>query len=588
MTLQELLAHIESGESLEVEYKAALGGVPKNLWETVSAFANTAGGWILLGVANDLTVQGLNNSDAIRQDLVNALRNPQKISRDPCGVKGISIEDIDGAKIVAMHIRAAPSREKPVYINGNPYQGTFVRRNEGDYRCTKHEVDRMIRDAGVDGADSTIVRGYSWEHIDRETFKRYRFRYQSLNENNPKTTYDDNRFMRAIGGYRKDAETGDEGFTRAAILMFGTDEAIQSLRPRHLIDFRRVGGPGEQESRWEDRLAFEGNLYEAFFQIYPRLTAPLEIPFKLEGPHRLTATSAHEALREGLVNMLVHADYSEQAALLVKASPREFVFRNPGSSRIPEEDLLTGDRSDPRNPLIIKMFRHISLAEEAGTGVPKIIRIWRKAGLELPSIASETERYEFTLMLRLVHLLSEEDRNWLSACLIETVRDSQLSLPGSEKLELSQNEQLVLIQAKNAGSITNATIQALTGLHKADVTPLLTGLKDRGLLDRESSGRWATYKVPPRLMSRFQRISINKNDKELHGPIKKTSASDKLINKIVRLCSHPRSAAQIAKSVKKNRIYLVNQYLSPLVKNGKLKYTNPNSPKARNQKYISA
>ena len=104
----------------------------------------------------------------------------------------------------------------------------------------------------------------------------------------------------------------------------------------------------------------------------------------------MTETPAHEALRECLVNMLAHADYAEQAALLVKASPREFVFRNPGSSRVPEADLLTKDCSDPRNPILLRMFRYVALADEAGTGLPKVLRVWRAQGLQLPSLHSDT------------------------------------------------------------------------------------------------------------------------------------------------------------------------------------------------------
>lgn len=586
MNLDSLLARIESGESLEIEFKSAAGGLPKSMWETVGAFANTAGGWIILGVVKTgdaLKVQGVKNAAARMQDIVNTLRNAQKISRDPCGAEGVRIEVVDGAELVVIRVRASSSREKPVYLGGNPYEGTYVRRNEGDYRCRKEEVARMIRDAGAEGADSAILPGYDWEHIDEGTFVGYRQRYQTLNPGNPWVEYDGARFMRAIGGYRKDPETGKEGFTRAGILMFGTDEAIHNLRARHLIDFRLAAGPEAEGRRWEDRLALGCNLLKAFLQVYPRLVAPLKTPFQLEGPYRLTETAAHEALREALVNMLAHADYSESAALLVTASPQEFGFRNPGSSRIPEEDLLTGDRSDPRNPVLLRMFRQIALAEESGTGVPKILRIWREAGLQLPAVISDTERYEFSLTLKLVHLLSEQDRKWLARCAALASDGAQLIAP-AVIAPLTPNEQLALIQARNAGSITNASMQALTGLHRADVTPLLVGLKDRGLLDRENSGRWASYRLPTGLIETYKQISIKKTDKEREKPIKK-SLKEEIIARIIGSCATPKSANELATELDLTRIYLVTQYLTPLIKAGRLAYTNPAFPRARNQKY---
>ena len=585
MNLDTLLSRLESDESLEIEFKTAAGGLPNSLWETVSAFGNTSGGWLLLGVAetkSGLSIHGLKNASKMKQEVFNSMRDSQKINLELCGPTDIQVEPIDGADIIVVRVRAASTREKPVYINGNPYKGTFVRRNEGDYRCSKQEVDRMIRDASAESADSAILKGYTWDYLDKDTLERYRQRYRQFNPSSPWNGYDNPRFLRSLGGYRKDPETGQEGLTRAAILMFGTRESLLNLRSQHLIDFRLVpDGVDESKQRWDHRIAWEGNPYDAFFKIYPRLIEPLKTPFKLEGPHRLTETEAHEALRESLVNMLAHADYSEQAALLVKASTKEFVFRNPGSSRIREEDLFTGDRSDPRNPILLRMFRHVSLAEQAGTGFPIILRIWRDAGLQLPSVASDTERYEFELTLRLVHLLSQEDRAWLARCTNIDPVTGQSAFPGMSAL--APNDQLVLIRARDRGFVNNASVQALTGLHRADVTVLLTSLRDRGFLVQESSRRWASYKLSEAILE-IQRVKpIKKTYKE--KPIKKV---EKLISQILDFCRVPRSAEEIATAVGKNRLYLVTSYLTPLVRQGRLAHTNPSHPKARNQKYLAS
>lgn len=583
MTIEELIARCESAEGLELEFKAAAGGLPVSLWESVSAFANTSGGWILLGVSQEddaVRASGVRDPARMKQDLVNLLRNPEKISREVCGPRDIRSETVDGAEVLVMRVRAAGTKEKPVYISGHPYRGTYVRRNEGDFRCTKQEVDRMIRDACAESADSAVVKGYGWDQIDRDTFKRYRERYRQFNQAHPWNDHDDDRFLAAIGGYRKDPETGAEGFTRAAILMFGKQEAILNLRVRHLIDFRLL--PEDEDSvRWSDRIVCEGNLYDAFFRIYPRLAEPLKTPFKLDGPHRVSETPAHEALRECLVNMLAHADYAEQAALLIKASPREFVFRNPGSSRVPEDDLLTKDRSDPRNPVLLRMFRYVALAEEAGSGFPKVIRVWREEGLQLPSLHSDTERYEFQITLRLVHLLSEDVRRWLIWCAKNHPAEGQHKLPGLDSL--SQNEQLVLVHAREEESINNAAVQALTGLHRADVTALLAGLRDRDLLQQESTRRWASYRVPEDIRRAYDEKVIKKSDKDKRKVIKK---KPEIIIKIINLCQSPKSSMQLAAVLKMTRSYLVNRYLGPMIRKGELTYTKPDAPKAKDQKYV--
>ncbi|MFH1618996.1 MAG: RNA-binding domain-containing protein [bacterium] len=586
MNIEELLQKLNLRENLELEFKTAAVGMPSGLWDTVSAFANTHGGWILLGVREDkekIRAEGVKNSETMKQDIFNLMRNRQKISMEVCGPEDIRIQKIAGTDIITLKVRAVSNSEKPVYIDGNPYSGTFVRRNEGDYHCKKDEVDRMIRGASAQSADSAVLKGLSYDDLDKQTLGRYRTRFRQFNSAHRWNEYEDMRFLKALGGYRKDPHTGEEGLTKAAVLMFGSREAIFSVRPRHLIDFRLLAAESSgEETRWEDRIAWEGNLYDAFFQIYPRLTGSLKIPFRLEGPHRLDQTPAHEALREALVNMLVHADYAEPAALLVKTSPRQFIFRNPGFSRVSEDDLLTGDRSDPRNPVLLRMFRHIFLADEAGTGFPKILSIWRKAGLQLPSIISDSARYEFVLSLRLVHLLSSQDRQWLAACAGMPVPAETPALPGIVLQPLTQHEQVTLIRARDNGWVNNASVQALTGLHRADVTALLTGLKNRGLLAQESAKRWASYRLSGAVLDIFQEKPIHKTYQE--KPIKKT---DQIRVAILYFCRVPRSAREIAGTLNKNRVYLMAKYITPLVKSGKLSYTDPAHPRSRNQKYAA-
>lgn len=594
MHIEELLQKLNLRENLELEFKTSLGGIPSTMWETISAFANTQGGWVLLGVREDkeeIQVEGLKNAASMKQDVVNLMRNRQKINLEVCGQEDIRVENISGKDIITLKIRAVSNSEKPVYIDGNPYAGTFVRRNEGDYRCRKDEVDRMIRGASVQGADSAVLPGLSSDDLDKQTLSRYRQRFRQFNSSHQWNEYDDMRFLKALGGYRKDPHTGKEGLTRAAALMFGSREALFSIRSRHLIDFRLLAAESSgEEARWEDRIAWEGNLYDAFFQIYPRLTEPLKTPFRLEGPHRLEQTPSHEALREALVNMLVHTDYAEPAALLVKASPREFSFRNPGFSRVSEDDLLTGDRSDPRNPVLLRMFRHIFLADEAGTGFPKILKVWREAGLQLPSIVSDSERYEFTLSLRLVHLLSDRDRRWLAACAELPAPAGTPALPGIVLQPLTQHEQMTLIQTRNEEWVKNASIQALTGLHRTDVTALLTGLRNRGLLTQESAKRWASYRLSVVVLDMLKEKPIHKTytQKPIHKEEKPIKKAELLRKKILEFCGIPRTGSEIAVETGKNRLYLVRHYLTPLIKQGLLVYTNPDYPNARNQKYILA
>src|SRR5205085_4399501 len=141
------------------------------------------------------------------------------------------------------------------------------------------------------------------------------------------------------------------------LLMFGTNEAIREWRVRHLIDYRLILNESDPDNRWDDRIVWEGNLFGAFESIYPRLIEGLASSFRLQGVFRVDEGSIQVVLRESLVNLLVHADYSVTEASLIIRSPSAFSLRNPGSSRVPESVLFHGHHSDPRNPDIVRMFR---------------------------------------------------------------------------------------------------------------------------------------------------------------------------------------------------------------------------------------
>jgi predicted HTH transcriptional regulator len=100
----------------------------------------------------------------------------------------------------------------------------------------------------------------------------------------------------------------------------------------------------------------------------------------LKGNFRQDDTPLHRALREALVNALVHADYSGRASILVIKDPAGFVFRNPGMMRVPPEQALRGGESDCRNRTLHQMFLMINLGERAGSGLPKIRQGWEIEG----------------------------------------------------------------------------------------------------------------------------------------------------------------------------------------------------------------
>ena len=143
-----------AGERVTLECKKASKGVPNSLWDTYSAFANTYGGTILLGVVEHMDEQnntkrfeivGVEDADKIRKDLWNTVNSREKVNINLLYDDDIQTIDVDGKKVIAINVPRADYTVRPVYINNNLSRGTFKRNHEGDYHCTEQELKMMLR-----------------------------------------------------------------------------------------------------------------------------------------------------------------------------------------------------------------------------------------------------------------------------------------------------------------------------------------------------------------------------------------------------------------------------------------------------------
>lgn len=135
-------------EDNRIEAKEALGGLPESIWETYSAFANAEGGVILLGVTEqpDKSLQALDLLDPqwLIEDFWRIIRDPVRVSMNLLRSEDVQIHDVDGKQIISITVPKATVDQRPVYIENDPYRGSYRRRGEGDYRCTEEEVDSML------------------------------------------------------------------------------------------------------------------------------------------------------------------------------------------------------------------------------------------------------------------------------------------------------------------------------------------------------------------------------------------------------------------------------------------------------------
>ncbi len=159
-------------ENNRIEAKLSLGGLPKSLWETYSAFANTMGGILLLGVEEykdkSLHIVNLPEPEKLVEEFFEIINNPCRVSANILSEQDVSIEEIDGKRIIVIHVPRARRYERPVYIDNDLYHGTYRRNGEGDYHCTREEILDMLYDCEAyirDIAPKTLILEYLTDHI---------------------------------------------------------------------------------------------------------------------------------------------------------------------------------------------------------------------------------------------------------------------------------------------------------------------------------------------------------------------------------------------------------------------------------------
>lgn len=342
-------------ENNRIEAKLALGGLPESLWESYSAFANTLGGVILLGVEErrDKSFRPVDLPRA--EDYVRAIRarlwDRKRVSADLLDPEDVAVETVEGCRIVVLTVPRAERQDRPVFIDGAPLRGTYRRRGDGDYRCTPEEVRAMQRDA----------RRRSWD-----TRPLGRLGFRALD---PKS----------VESYRED------------LMEAVPDEDWAALTDPEML--LRCGGARREEGR-ED--TFRGNLYSFYHFCLRRLR---ESPL-WDG--NALPPGVEDAFRAGLVNCLINADYRGRGGIEIALTRDAITLTNPGGFRMSPRTALSGGQSDPRNLGLMGLFRRIGLSDSQGRGIPEIYAAWQREGRGTPTLRESfcPDRTALTLPFR--------------------------------------------------------------------------------------------------------------------------------------------------------------------------------------------
>lgn len=390
-------------EDEHFEAKSAQRGIPESMWESYSAFANTDGGTIVLGLDENedgtFTVSGVKNAHQIKSELWNSLNNVQKVNKNVLRSSDITVESFDDKDIVIMNVPAARIYERPVFFKNISH--TFKRNGSGDYRCTSDEIGGMFRDSSTDSFDMTPVRFATMEDLDQDSIAEYTNLMKLHYPGSLWLKYPQEDFLRAIGAARR--IDGKLVPTLAGILMFGRFDTIRLELPNYSLDYYEFEKGGDEWTfrRNSGSPMWSGNLFDFYTTVVNRLSLQIKKDFKVpDGISRDEDTELNRAAREAVTNAVVNADYGGRRGIKIQLRPEKMVVENPGLFRVPIRKAEEGGISDPRNKALMELFTYISRAEKAGTGVKRIIEACRNNGLDEPTFDQSMDPETTTVTIR--------------------------------------------------------------------------------------------------------------------------------------------------------------------------------------------
>ncbi len=373
-------------ESSRLEVKSARGGLPNSLWESYSAFANSDGGVIVLGVKENakdgsLYVEGLDDVHKLMKDFWNTVNNRQKVSSNILTDSMAVPEKLEGKDVIVINVPRAERTSRPVYVGSDPRTGTYRRNFEGDYHCSLEEVSLMIRDSALVTDDNKLLTNIDVSVFCPDTVRSYRNIFKLVRPNHLWNKEDDAMFMRRIGAVREDKDTGKFHPTVAGLLMFGYEYEITAVFPNYFLDYQENRTNGIY-ARWTDRITsqsgdWSGNVFDFILRVIPKLQSDMKVPFMFKGNFRDEDTPLHKTVREAIVNMLANTDFYGRRGVVVQKSAEGFKFANPGSMRVSLTEALQDSASDPRNGVMMKMLAMVEYGERAGSGLQGIFKTWQ-------------------------------------------------------------------------------------------------------------------------------------------------------------------------------------------------------------------
>lgn len=444
----ELMPLLQAGEGYHTEFKQNLD---KSFVEEVCAFANSGGGRILLGVADNGVIKGIDTSNAMRsraQDMLGQIE-----PRLSCNIEAI------GNLLI---VKIPEGTDKPYGCS----RGFFMRMGANSQKLTRNQIIEFFQKEGRIRFDElSHDKAVYPDDFDPDAFSRF------LELAGISSSIDREILLRNL-----DCLIADKRLTNAGVLFFARD--IDFLLHHAIVSC--VLYKGSDKVHILDKKDFKANLVDNIDNAMLFIQRHTKLRYKIEHLRREEIPDYPEvALREAIINAVCHRDYFDKRAnVLIEVFTDRVVITNPGGlpSGLPPEEF--GTRSVARNPLIASLLHRIDYIEKIGTGINRIRQaVAEHGGTELDLHYNDF----FTITFRAkVAMVSDG----------EIGREIGREIGG--EIELTERQREVLDLIRSTPTLSVKVLADRLGINPSAVEKHLQALKKKGVLRRVGGtrGHW--------------------------------------------------------------------------------------------------
>ena len=379
MTIEYLKELISNGENMNVEYKECTNEVSHSLYESVCSFLNHSGGTVIMGIDDNRNVTGVNPNKAedLKKNIINTLNNKTLFTPSPYFTPEVFI--IDDKTVIVLEIPCGS------YVYS--YKGRFWERNgDADTDVTERPelLLSLFERKNPHIFEERFVDGLAIGHLDKDAFTYCRNIIHVKNPSHVWLQMTDEELLLSSKLAERNHETGVLDIRYAALILFGTEDALATFMPRyrfealfHMCTWQQYERNELVDNRYDDRVTLRCNLIMAYGQLLQFVQRHLPDKFYLPPSSVSREDIRIQLMREIIGNLCVHTDFGLGFACFFEIFRDRVVTKNP-TRLIPtaKEGSVTLNElgNYTKNPLLVKVFREMDWVEDLGSGTRNILK----------------------------------------------------------------------------------------------------------------------------------------------------------------------------------------------------------------------